>query len=176
MELIRRMFERNKGQRFFGINSALAYFKGESNVHINPTSNLPNVYTEDQIFGLPPFGIRSIIFQLLDGGKDHAGENAHFVISVGIDSEYQYIDIEDDGPGIINLANLRAELKNGRGSHYGSSLDMACTGVKSLGGAIIPSNIIDNIGNVIGARFRIQLPLERSKMNTEFSRHLRESQ
>lgn len=60
----------------------------------------------------------------------------------------------------------------GAGGHTGSNLAIAGEAVNRIGGTIIPSNITDKEGGVLGARFTVQLPLDPEKMNWKDSREL----
>lgn len=157
---------RNYIRRIDGSNSR----ERNLNIELELAGNLPYVYDFNQRRKL-----RHILLQLLDGCWAHAGRYGYKDVTIRsrLEGEFIYIDVDDNGPGVKNLNELKETLFTTRFHGGLSSLALACSSALDLGGLIIPSNIENEGGEVLGARFTVQLPLDREKMNRTHAEQLR---
>lgn len=166
------------GRIYYSVEEALISFKSPSSLarELNITLTLPQkspkVFTYNQLNGLSSLSL--VVTHLIDNCRVHAGRNTNVHITAHNDKSFQYVDVDDDGPGIKNIEEIKRDaVLFGRGNHHGSSLDLACFDSAAFGGIIIPSNIEDESGRAKGARLRIQIPLDKERMNRESAKELR---
>lgn len=144
----------------------------ELKINLNP-DDLLNSLSLEQIYQEWRFNqptLLEILSHLMDNCGDHAVKSGE-ALAISIQSEVKeeipgikvlYIEVCDNGSGIPDLG----EKKIGASSlarHSGSNLAIAAREVDALGGVLLAENIIDDQGEIQGAKFTIILPVpERS--------------
>ncbi|MCF8468441.1 MAG: sensor histidine kinase [Sneathiella sp.] len=120
---------------------------------------------EISVNGLPG-RLSQVLRNLIDNAISFSPEKGHVVIGLEDQGKFVQLSVEDQGPGIpenkleaiFNRFYTERPKAEGFGRHSGLGLSISRLIVEAHGGTITARNLLDNAGNVAGAKFSIKLP------------------
>ncbi|NKD88211.1 HAMP domain-containing protein [Haematospirillum sp. 15-248] len=111
--------------------------------------------------------IVQVLRNLIGNAQSFSPEGSTLTLGLHLSANRAHITVEDEGPGIptgkeeaiFERFYSERPRKEAFGSHSGLGLSISRQIVVSHGGTIHAENRMDDVGNIMGARFTVSLPL-----------------